>query len=200
MFRLSFFFLILFTITSCAQFHTGRSYLSEMEHDDSRMFNPEEDFPVVAGDTGEMGMSSSERRNRTPASEEDVALSRSRKSLRNELRDLEGNLSEEQVEDYEKVSRNLSISEKIYLLKLSPGDRKEYLISRGLYSETRSPASKNKSTLFGMNKNEVFETFGKPDRVEVAGNPSQENERWLYHSNGASKYIYFESGRVHSWE
>jgi hypothetical protein len=43
-------------------------------------------------------------------------------------------------------------------------------------------------------------TFGRPTRVEVAGNPSYENERWLYSVNGATKYIYFESGRVEGWE
>ena len=42
--------------------------------------------------------------------------------------------------------------------------------------------------------------MGKPMRVEIAGNPRYENERWLYRMNGASKYIYFESGQVQGWE
>ena len=52
----------------------------------------------------------------------------------------------------------------------------------------------------GMSKSDVMNNWGEPRRVEIAGNPSFENERWLYSVNGATKYIYFESGRVQGWE
>jgi hypothetical protein len=51
-----------------------------------------------------------------------------------------------------------------------------------------------------MKKGQVMASIGRPSKVEVAGNPQDENERWLYHMNGASKYIYFESGEVQGWE
>ncbi len=51
-----------------------------------------------------------------------------------------------------------------------------------------------------MSKNDIVASLGKPARVEIAGNPSYENERWVYQFNGSSKYIYFESGVVQGWE
>lgn len=52
----------------------------------------------------------------------------------------------------------------------------------------------------GMTKEEVMDQLGRPTKVEVAGNPENENERWGYLANGAMKYIYFESGYVEGWE
>jgi hypothetical protein len=52
----------------------------------------------------------------------------------------------------------------------------------------------------GMSKDEVLDQLGRPRKVEVAGNPANENERWGYLANGAMKYIYFESGYVEGWE
>lgn len=52
----------------------------------------------------------------------------------------------------------------------------------------------------GMTKEEVMDQLGRPSKVEVAGNPENENERWGYLANGAMKYIYFESGYVEGWE
>jgi outer membrane protein assembly factor BamE (lipoprotein component of BamABCDE complex) len=51
-----------------------------------------------------------------------------------------------------------------------------------------------------MSKSDVMNHLGHPTRVEVAGNPSYENERWLYTRNGASNYVYFEAGHVEGWE
>jgi hypothetical protein len=51
-----------------------------------------------------------------------------------------------------------------------------------------------------MSKTQVLQSWGEPARVDIAGNPSNENERWLYSMNGASKYIYFEAGEVQGWE
>lgn len=207
--RLIFTFLFILPV-GCTQFQTGRTYLTEMEHDDSSFFTPREDFPVVAGDNGRWWTNEEERRARTPASEVDRYESRYNRSLHNELRQLEGLQSSESLEFYNQYKNQLgSTSEKIYFLELPPYERKEYLKTKGIISEQRSPAStfhermfavRKNDILLGMNKNDVLESLGKPMRVEVAGNPRNENERWLYLMNGASKYIYFESGEVQGWE
>ena len=200
---------MLVSTVSCTQMLTHRDYLSEMEHDDSSFYRPNQDFPVVAGDTGRTYETSSERRNRTPASLEDKRDQRDRSYLSQELRQLESKQSENSSALYEKYKNHMgSISEKIYFLKLPSYERKEYLLSRGfIKSEPRSYqqseqllAQRTNQVSMGMSKDDVMTSLGHPSRVEVAGNPRFENERWLYSRNGASKYIYFESGRVEGWE
>lgn len=73
-------------------------------------------------------------------------------------------------------------------------DQKE----RRLPNYFRAPAAATVG--MGMSKNEVLDQLGRPSKVEVAGNPANENERWGYLANGAMKYIYFESGYVEGWE
>ncbi len=200
-------FSMLLTMVSCSQFLTHRDYLSEMEHDDSSFYNPEQDFPVVAGDTGQMYETSANRRARTPASAREAEQNSSQKFLNAELRTLEGKLSETSRETYEAHKHRMNVSERIYYLKLTNYERRDYLESRGFVTD-RKPASaqedmfvqRTSSVNMGMSKSDVVANLGKPSRVEVAGNPSFENERWLYNVNGASKYIYFESGRVGGWE
>lgn len=202
---------ILFILSSCTHFQTGRSYLTEMEHDSSHFFSPEEDFPVVAGDTGELGLSPEEQRRRTPISEEDLAEKRFESGLKQELRELENSQSEDSLSSYEENKKYLrTVSERIYYLKLSPLERKEYLLARGLVNAnpTRTPASagplpfgvRKQNVSLGMSKDHVRESLGRPSRVEIAGNPSFENERWAYQMRGATKYIYFEGGQVQGWE
>lgn len=209
--RRSLVFSLLLTLPiGCAQFHTGRTYLSEMEQDDSRFFNPKEDFPIVAGDTGRDWSTEAEIRSRVPASENDLMEDRHSRALKSELRSLERSQSDESLEFYEKHKHQFgTVSEKIYFLKLPPRERKDYLLSRGFIEEPKTPlytanetmfAVKRHDILLGMKKNEVLDSWGKPVRVEIAGNPRNENERWLYNMNGASKYIYFESGEVQGWE
>jgi hypothetical protein len=60
--------------------------------------------------------------------------------------------------------------------------------------------ARNDEVAIGMRKPDVLDSLGKPLRVEIAGNPRHENERWLYRLNGAPKYIYFEAGEVQGWE
>ena len=51
-----------------------------------------------------------------------------------------------------------------------------------------------------MSKTEVQRIWGSPSRVDVAGNPKMENERWSFYHNGRVKTVFFESGRVEGWE
>lgn len=202
--------LLLTLPVGCAQFHTGRSFLTEMERDDSTFFEPRNDFPVVAGDTGRDWRTDKEMRARTPAGMQDIEESRTSRYLKSELRSLESNQSEEALEFYDKHKHQFATtSEKIYFLKLPQRERRDYLLSRGFIEEPKVPLYNQRETAFavrkqdillGMKKNDVLESWGKPLRVEIAGNPRNENERWLYKMNGASKYIYFESGQVEGWE
>ena len=202
---------VLLFLSACAQLPTGRTYLSEMEHDDSSFYRPDEDFPVVGGDAEVTGMSMDEyRKNRMPRSQEDKAYDREAQLLRAELSALESSQSEDEIALYQKYKKRLvTHSEKIYYLKLPRGERRQYLQDRGFIDSpaNRSPASslynfalRKSEVNLGMSKNDVVASLGKPSRVEVAGNPSYENERWLYQAKGSSKYIYFESGVVQGWE
>lgn len=203
-------FPLLLSLTACSQFQTGRSYLSEMEYDDSPYYKPAEDFPVLAGDTGSMGRSLEDYEPATPLSK-DAAYARKREtSLEGELLRLEGEQSEENLEFYQNQKRYLSTtSEKIYFLKLPTYEREDYLRSRGFAEKAEAEPSRQPASYFGvrsatlglgMNKQEVVESLGRPFKVEIAGNPSFENERWAYKMNGATKYIYFEAGTVQGWE
>ena len=199
------FLILIMGLSSCSQFMTHRDYVAEMERDDSSFFNPRVDFPVVAGDTGRDWESTSDRKNRTPASVDEIQDNKSRRFLTQELRKLEGQQSDNALEQYEKNKHHFkTTSEKIYFLKLSQFERKDYLASRGFIKEEPSPrqifAMRDSKVASGMSKSQVMENWGEPKRVEVAGNPSYENERWLYSVNGATKYIYFESGVVRGWE
>ena len=199
------FLILIMGLSSCSQFMTHRDYVAEMERDDSSFFNPRVDFPVVAGDTGRDWESTSDRKNRTPASVDEIQDNESRRFLTQELRKLEGQQSDNALEQYEKNKHHFkTTSEKIYFLKLSQFERKDYLASRGFIKEEPSPrqifAMRDSKVASGMSKSQVMENWGEPKRVEVAGNPSYENERWLYSVNGATKYIYFESGVVRGWE
>lgn len=203
-------FPLLLGLTACSQFQTGRSYLSEMEYDDSPYYQPAQDFPVLAGDTGSMGRSLEDYAPATPLSK-DAAYARKRESsLEGELLRLEEAQSEENLEFYQSQKKYFSTtSEKIYFLKLPNYEREDYLRSRGFEDKSseiasRQPASyfgvRNASLGLGMNKQEVMDSLGRPYKVEIAGNPSFENERWAYKMNGATKYIYFEAGTVQGWE
>lgn len=174
LFIFSFFFLY-----SCSQlrmdFQRNLAALSNEKSDFSQ--DGKEDFPVVAGDEAAS-------------------------SLDNELVELESQQSDRAYNFYQAHKHKLgTTSQKIYFLKLPYHERREYLESRGFIAETESNSEVRYGLPIsdlngGMRKQDVLESWGRPLRVEVAGNPRNENERWLYEVNGAMKYVYFESGYV----
>jgi hypothetical protein len=204
--KLIFILALILICASCGMI-PQRSYLAEMEEDDSSFFEPRKDFPVVPGDTGRDFRSKKEWRKRTPASETTQLREREEISLKNELSRLESSQSEGALAQYQIYKPRLgSISEKIYFLQLkSKNERDDYLQARGLL-ETSAPHAQSMSAIFeqdqitlGMSKEEVQSYWGRPERVDVAGNPNHENERWLYRQNGAAKYVFFEAGKVGGW-
>lgn len=203
-------FILLSSLISCTAFMPSRSYLSEMEQEsDSSFFRPEKDFPVMAGDNGRYWYTEKERQARTPASDYENRRSREDEAIRMQRENLEAALPEEEQAFYSSFkTRFTTDSEKIFFLELPPSERQNYVESKGWTGskdvlnnawETRL-ATRQSEIMMGMTKQEVMESAGQPDRVEVAGNPRYENERWIYSVEGRSKYIYFESGRVGGWE
>jgi hypothetical protein len=195
------------SLSSCMTL-SHRDYLAEMEHDDSTLFQAREDFPIVAGDTGEDWRSDENWKLRTPASESQIAEERYSRSLTMQLSKLENAQSEGARLHYEKFKPHLaSESERIYFLSLrGRQEREEYLAARGITetSMIKSHLSQlgrdiNAELALGMSKSDIEESWGEPYDVEYAGNPNHENERWLYRKDGAVKYIYFEAGRVGGW-
>lgn len=200
-------FLVLTLPLAACSLVPNRSYLAEMEEDDSAFFQPREDFPVVPGDTGRSWRTQKDWQRRTPASETSRLREREEQSLENELAKLESAQSEGAANHYQQYRARLgSTSERIYFLQLkSKTEREEYLSSRGMLTETavmpfeHQWATAQGELLLGMSKTDVEESWGRPDRVDFAGNPTYENERWMYRRDGAAKYIFFESGRVGGW-
>lgn len=200
-------FLVLTLPLAACSLVPNRSYLAEMEDDDSAFFQPREDFPVVPGDSGRSWRTQKDWQRRTPASETSRLREREEVSLENELAKLESAQSEGAANHYQQYRAKLgSTSERIYFLQLkSKTDREEYLSSRGMLTETavmpfeHQWATAQGELLLGMSKTDVEESWGRPDRVDFAGNPTYENERWMYRRDGAAKYIFFESGRVGGW-
>ena len=193
------------TLVGCSM--TGRSFLTEMEQDDSSYFTPREDFPVVAGDTGRSWRNKREIKSRTPASLSEQLQDREANSLDSQLHQLETAQSEGASRHYEQYKKRLgSTSERIYFLQLpSKADREHYLNSRGLLevpsytAYEMGHAAEQSELLVDMSKEDVLQSWGRPERIDIAGKASYENERWVYQRDGAVKYIYFEGGKVGGW-
>ena len=190
-----------------------RSFFAEMERESDGFYNPGKDFQVVSGDTGEVGRSREEIKLRTPSSERAKQMNAETLSLAEELRTKEENLflsSNESLKERYNLDKKFlqTDSDKLYYLSLTQPERDTYIESKkldlkeDLEQKTRmvERRSIHSSELFlGMNKEEVVKMWGKPARVEIAGNPSHQNERWSFLEDGSVKQVYFEGGRVQGW-
>lgn len=192
-------------ISSCGMM-PDRSYYEMM--DDSQhqaMISPARDFRVVSGDTGQVHEGYNEILRRTPVTGYQKRQLLMTDSLESELSELESKLSEKEYQHYRMNERLLSsTSEKIYFLKISSmAQRDDYLIDRKPKArrEIASIWSANFSSplRLGMSKDQVQQMWGTPARIDIAGNPTYENERWAYHAGDAVRFVYFEHGRVDGW-
>ena len=209
----------MFYIAGCA-FAPDRTFLEEMDHQDEAFFVAGEDFKTVPGDEGRVGRTRKEIWSRTPKTRRQIERFREKEWLKSELDDLEQKQNEQQWRQYSRVKDQLGgLSEQIYFLKIpTVKERQMYLSSRSLgrtpsssgvsrrsaYSQYTSgetvEAIRNRDILLGMSKNDVIKAWGRPDRIDVAGDPSYENERWAYLVRGERRVVYFESGRVEGWQ
>lgn len=218
--------LILLIISGCSLLE-HRDYADEMDmygfRDDTPLFKANEDFMVISGDTGRYSRNTSEILNRTPSGHSSSYEMNYYKSLEKERAFLETKLTDEEYYEYQKLRADLGgISEQIYYLRLSPRGKREYLEAKNINTRkvSRHPAQasgeqavrrnrnisaynpvftpKNDVTL-GMTMSEVQASWGKPERVDIAGDPKYRNQRWAFRKNGRIKYVYFEAGVVNGW-
>lgn len=196
-------------IAGCAAFSPDRSYIEEMERENEAFYNPGTDFPVVSGDSGEVGRSREEINKRTPASARAKKLKAESASIAEELRSKEENLEEEEQVVYGQHKKYLDTdSDKLYYLSLTPAERKTYINTR--INDIKDEAEQKRNLVrrhsvhgseifLGMDKSDVVSLWGKPARIEIAGNPANQNERWSFVEDGSVKQVYFEEGKVHGW-
>lgn len=195
--------------SSCSLMIPDRSYMEEMNRESDPFFMAGRDFPVVSGDSGNTYRSREEVKKRTPASEAEHVKEVERASIRRELEEKEADIPESELAQYARDKRYLpGDSDKIYYLGLSGLERENYIKIRkqdlqrstGKDQDLAESHSVHSSELFlGMDKNQVMEVWGRPVKVEIAGNPKNQNERWAYVEDGNTKFIYFESGKVQGW-
>lgn len=197
----------------CAQFLERRSFIDEMNREDS-FFMAGRDFRTVPGDSGQFQRTQRDLMERTPASFRSKEEYEARQSLQQELKRREAGLAEHERLVYQQAKSVLETpSERIYYLNLPRSERGHYLQMRMAKAEPYSYSKRERRPLslmeeremdtpslqVGMEKDKVVQMMGRPSRVDVAGNPDFENERWAYTANGSVSYVYFEGGQVHGW-
>lgn len=200
----------LFFFTGCSGLFFDRTFSDEMDRDSSGFWEPNEDFPVVSGDSGRVRRTKREIFERTPASSTMVQKDRDKQRVELEVEEKIQLLSEEEFDNYRSHEKYLlNDSEKIYYLGLNKNTRLKYIAEkRGgeLNAEEYNTLDYLKirkeqitSLELGMSKDEVLQNYGRPSQVDIAGNPRHENERWSFTQGRNRKYIYFEGGKVQGW-
>lgn len=205
----------IFLICSGCAFMEDRTFITEMEHETDGVFVAGRDFRTVPGDSGKAYRSQEDIMMRTPATEMTREQRLEYKSMQSELSAKEETLKGYDKELYDSVNPYFeSIEERLYYLSLSPQEREQWVeyrqmsVSRPVKSYrplTREIASidpmgmSDRQIVQGMSKQDVINIWGRPARVEVAGDPRNQNERWSYNNNGSSQQVYFENGTVAGW-
>ncbi len=205
-------FLCFVFFTSCGPIMFNRTFLDEMrEGEQEPMFRPGQSFNTVSGDDGRYKPSKNELAKRTPEYESINPEWKEQRRIKKELAKKLSSLSEEQQIWFERNQDMFkSDSQKIFFLSLSQAERDQYLYSLNA-NKRRLKASRKPASYFkyspresrviakGMRKDDVVSKWGNPHRVDVAGDPSLENERWVFYEAGDKRYVYFERGRVEGW-
>jgi hypothetical protein len=196
-------------LSGCAGMLENRTFIDEMDRPTDSLFVPGEDFSYTPGDDGVPHRSMNEVMQRTPASEQELNRRSESSSILAELAMKERKLRPVDRELYNQMRDQLeSPSEKIYFLGLSHRDKLDYIQSRRIDLDNRNKPSRGIASLkpvyrsalnLGMSKDQVIDMWGRPARVEVAGNPGNENERWSFYESGSLRQVYFESGSVEGW-
>ncbi len=59
----------------------------------------------------------------------------------------------------------------------------------------------------GMSESEVYQNWGEPRRVQMAGSRDSNHQRWIYLNESSghwrmknARIVYFENGQVSGWE
>lgn len=202
---------LLIALNSCGPISINRSYLFEMEDKGPEYMVAGTHFDKVAGDVEKPAYTKEQMYERTPDKEKVFPLMSEQEKLKAESVNKIDALTEEQKAWFaQNEGFFTSESQKIYFLNLSEQEQSEYLANNmqntKLRQNYRHPASitsfsarSAREVALGMSKTSVIEVWGNPHRVDVAGNPRLENERWTFYEAGSKKYIYFASGQVEGW-
>jgi hypothetical protein len=199
--------LALFLLSGCAALE--RSFVEEMERNSDSYLVAGRDFPVVGGDTGEAYRSRDEIAKRTPASMRSKAKMKEEISLKEELNQKVEQMDEQELAIYTQDIKYLpQDSDKLYYLSLANDERaayiqtkkQEYFDDQGTAKDIVKQYSIRSSEIYlGMSKDEVMHLWGKPTKVQVAGNPKYQNELWYFNEDGSYKQVFFEAGKVNGW-
>jgi hypothetical protein len=138
-------------LVSCSSILPSRSYSDIMEETEEPFWKPGNDFPIVAGDSGKVGLSMDELQERSPENPKAAFYRTEEQYAARELRYLESTLTEERLKDYQQVDSLLGTTErKLYYLKLSDEEKESYIgvLRNGTYGTSggRFPASKTMAT------------------------------------------------------
>jgi hypothetical protein len=195
--------------SSCSVFMPDRSFIEEMNRESDSYFMAGKDFKVVNGDTGEAYRSKEEVQKRTPSSERSREKMKEETSLKQELDQKEADIPDDYMDQYSKDKKYLPTdSDKLYYLSLALSERPGYISIKKQDSQEDQGKNQDfvqrhsihsKEIYLGMNKGQVVQAWGKPSKVDIAGNPSNQNERWSFMEDGSVKQIYFEQGKVQGW-
>jgi len=201
-------------LTGCA-FMENRTFITEMEQESDGVFVAGRDFRTVPGDTGKAYRSREDIMMRTPPTEMSREQRDEFKSQKSELAMKEEKLQGYDRELYDSVDPYFeTMEERLYFLSLSPSERDQWVDYRQMsinkpvknYRPSRSIASidpaglnNDRQITQGMSKQDVVSLWGRPTRVDIAGDPRLQNERWSYTTNGSVQQVYFENGTVEGW-
>ncbi len=217
------FLIILLISTSCAQLLGPNWYSSDNgkighKYDDThaeensmlgQIFIPGNDYFLMNGDDTPPAKTIDELQQNAPSlSKKNSNQKWEYRTLNQELQELEEQLTDHEYNHYQKHKNKLPrLSDKIYFLKLKGLRAKdEYLYRKGHVEDflQNSPqemqAIRDREIVLGMTKQNVIESWGQPVKVDFAGDPRHENERWAFFYYGKIRYVYFENGRVRGWE
>lgn len=192
-------------LTGCSGLFPGRTFIDEMDRESDGVFVAGKDFEISPGDTGSAYRSRNEVLRRTPAAFMRDGNLKEQRSLMDELSEKERKLTRREFREYRELDDQFSDdSERLYYLGLSKHERNDYLRSKqvdrnGLGVLSGRLGVEASEVYVGMGKNDVIQGWGRPTRIDYAGNPQNENERWSFYRNGKVNHIYFESGEVHGW-
>lgn len=189
----------------------SRTFKEQMNDNTDGFFIPGKRFPMAVGDKGKAYRSAADIKRRTPLSRSERKNMVWQRSLEDELYKKERALGPKEYQDYRESLLYLNhISEKIYYLNLSARERGKYIESKRFkehkHREKSSGISLLKMREFGrdeirpgMDKKTVLKKWGRPVRVDIAGDPARQNERWSFYYGGQWRQIYFEGGLVQGW-
>ena len=210
--------LSLLCFASCAGMNfSHHQNVSNRPENKENFWTADIDFPSVSGDVKAAPRKHKKVSKRTPASILGKDSVEENTSLVKELQRKIEALSQEEYRKYIQTEQDLGgISEKIYYLGLSPKEREEYLkirfyknhLPQEIFNKRRGQNWRaffdprgyfNEEISLRMGKKEVISRWGPPTVVEIAGNPSKQNERWTFIHGRERKIIYFEGGKVTGW-